>query len=227
MEITDQDIKEMFNPSYDRNNPKFEEFKKGTDDCYWPNRFGFTYESVAARAVEICGPGEGGTRYERTIRDDLQMVNSILKMDFTRTDLVPNFKLTSLEWFGDEVCKDVCSPESYQEQVRDLRIKMFSQGHFTKERTKDELRHVGKVLGVAEIYVYRYDSELHLLRGDLITCLGTIDHIDVPDKFKCQYLTMNEKDYQNYICAGTTMAADFDSWFDDPNAQVLIVTYEG
>lgn len=224
MALTDQEIKEMYSPSYDRNNPKFEEFKNRSSDCFWPNRFGITYEMMGDKAVEICGGGE--ERKEKTIADALQSIRIILDMQFERTDLVPNYELTSLKWWGDEICRETCSPQGYQDQVRWRRISNISRGAMKKVRSKNELRRIGKEIDVAEIYVYRYISDWHFLRAENIACVGVIDSVYIPEEFNCQYVALNEKEYQDHICAGTCQAADFDKWFDDKNANVLIVTIE-
>lgn len=76
----------------------------------------------------------------------------------------------------------------------------------------------------AEVEVYTYTGKKHIIHTD---CIESLD-IDINDMYcaaidEFDYEVMNEDDYNNSVLANTGMMADFDDWYGNKNAKVLVV----
>lgn len=76
-----------------------------------------------------------------------------------------------------------------------------------------------------EMEVYRYNSDKYQrLLTDYIRSLD--DKVAIADLDECEvesYWLMNEEEYDNTILANNSIRADFEMWYGDHNAKVLVV----
>lgn len=74
--------------------------------------------------------------------------------------------------------------------------------------------------------IYRYVAKKHSIHTDSIEFLhsweneGDFSNLDLE---VCDYRLMNEEEYNNTIEANNCMTADFETWYGDKNAIVLVI----
>jgi hypothetical protein len=75
-----------------------------------------------------------------------------------------------------------------------------------------------------EYQIYAYTDRTHREHGDFITNLNEIYSIDfLKDKEVLHYEIMDEERYNETIFANCSESADFELWYDDKDAKVLVM----
>lgn len=83
---------------------------------------------------------------------------------------------------------------------------------------KELLKEQGNEYYDIEVYKYTFDNHKSI-HTDYITSIEDYnDNTEVED-----YQLMNEEDYNNSILANSSKQADFEEWYDDKDAIVLVV----
>lgn len=89
--------------------------------------------------------------------------------------------------------------------------------------TKEEVKKMAAQ--AAEVEIYRFNKADRYIRGihtDNTACMDMkVD--DLPDEFKGEVQLMDEEEYENTLLANSSMSADFESWYGDKDAKVLVV----
>ena len=89
--------------------------------------------------------------------------------------------------------------------------------------TKEEVKKMAAQ--AAEVEIYRFNKADRYIRGihtDNTACMDMkVD--DLPDEFKGEVQLMDEEEYDNTLLANSSMSADFDDWYGDKDAKVLVV----
>ena len=77
----------------------------------------------------------------------------------------------------------------------------------------------------AEVEIYRFNQADRYIRGihtDNTACMDmSIDNL--PEDFTGQVELMDEEEYGNTILANSSMDADFEDWYGNRDAKVLVV----
>ena len=77
----------------------------------------------------------------------------------------------------------------------------------------------------AEVEIYRFNQADRYIRGihtDNTACMDmNVD--DLPDEFKGEVQLMGEEEYDNTLLANSSMSADFEEWYGNRDAKVLVV----
>ena len=89
--------------------------------------------------------------------------------------------------------------------------------------TRNEIKEMAAQAAEVEIYRFivpdRYTRDIHT---DNVSSVDmSVD--ELPDKFKGQVRLMDEREYNNTIGANSSMSADFEDWYGDKRAKVLVV----
>lgn len=89
--------------------------------------------------------------------------------------------------------------------------------------TKEEVKKMADQ--AAEVEIYRFnqtDRYVHGIHTDNTACMDMkVD--DLPDEFKGDVQLMDEEEYGNTILANSSISADFEDWYGDKDAKVLVV----
>lgn len=77
--------------------------------------------------------------------------------------------------------------------------------------------------GCADIEIYKFIGKKHSIHTDNIkdSAYSSID--ELPDEVECDCQIMDEEDYNRTILANGGEKSDFEGWYGDKNAKVLIV----
>ena len=77
----------------------------------------------------------------------------------------------------------------------------------------------------AEVEIYRFNQADRYIRGihtDNTACMDMkVD--DLPDEFKGIVQLMGEEEYNHTLLANSSMSADFEDWYGNRDAKVLVV----
>ncbi len=77
----------------------------------------------------------------------------------------------------------------------------------------------------AEVQIFRFtelDKFVHGIHTDNTAGMDMkVD--DLPEEFKGDVQLMDEEEYDDTILANSSMSADFEDWYGDKNAKVLVV----
>lgn len=75
-----------------------------------------------------------------------------------------------------------------------------------------------------DIEVYRYTGKNHDIHTDFIESLDVnINDLKVESINDIDFQLMDEDDYNNSILANSCTAADFDDWYGDKDAKILVI----
>ena len=67
--------------------------------------------------------------------------------------------------------------------------------------------------------VYRFRDNLHIISSEYITAINDeTDHDEV-----CEYKLMDENEYNHTVYANSSYTADFEGYYDNKDAKVLII----
>lgn len=88
---------------------------------------------------------------------------------------------------------------------------------------KNYLKELASNCADVEIYVYR--GENHSIHTDSIKGLD-INLDNLPDEIECDFSEMDEEEYNETILANSGVKADFDDWYDDKEAKVLVIVLD-
>lgn len=77
----------------------------------------------------------------------------------------------------------------------------------------------------AEVEIYRFTQQDRYIRGIHTDNTASMDMKvgDLPDEFKGDVQLMDEEEYDSTILANSSMSADFEDWYGNKNAKVLVV----
>jgi hypothetical protein len=89
--------------------------------------------------------------------------------------------------------------------------------------TREEVKKMAAQAAEVEIYRFnqadRYILDIHT---DNTACMDMkVD--DLPDEFNGIVQLMDEEDYDNTLLANSSMSADFEDWYGNKDANVLVV----
>ena len=89
--------------------------------------------------------------------------------------------------------------------------------------TKEEVNKMAAQ--AAEVEIYRFTQQDRYIRGIHTDNTDSMDVKvdDLPDEFKGEVQLMDEEEYDNTLLANSSMSADFESWYGDKDAKVLVV----
>ena len=77
----------------------------------------------------------------------------------------------------------------------------------------------------AEVQIFRFtqlDKFVHGIHTDNTGCMD-MKVTDLPEEFKGDVQLMDEQEYDDTILANSSMCADFEDWYGDKDAKVLVV----
>lgn len=89
------------------------------------------------------------------------------------------------------------------------------------KHSKNYLKDLAK--GCADIEIYKFVGKKHSIHTDNISDSGYSSIDELPDEVECDCQIMDEEDYNRTILANGGEKADFEGWYGDKNAKVLIV----
>lgn len=78
----------------------------------------------------------------------------------------------------------------------------------------------------ADVELYRYAGRNHSIHTDCLVSLNdelNFKELYCTDIEEIDFEVMDEQEYNNTILANTSVEADFDEWYGDKNAKVLVV----
>lgn len=70
-----------------------------------------------------------------------------------------------------------------------------------------------------DIEFYKFFDRRHSVHSDFIRSIESMKDDEEPE----YYELMNEEEYNSSILANISIPADFDMWYDDKNAKVLVI----
>lgn len=73
---------------------------------------------------------------------------------------------------------------------------------------------------VADIEIYKFTGYRHDIHNDFIKSVD-VSHNSETEIY--DYEIMDEEDYERTICANSDVFADFEEWYGDKNAKVLVI----
>lgn len=82
-----------------------------------------------------------------------------------------------------------------------------------------------KAKKAVEVQIFRFTQQDRYIRGIHTDNTGCID-INVeqlPDEFHAEVQLMNEEEYEHTLLANDCTTADFEDWYGDKDAKVLVV----
>lgn len=91
------------------------------------------------------------------------------------------------------------------------------------KQTRQEVQELAKQ--AAEVQIFRFTQLDKFVHGIHTDNTGGMDMKveDLPEEFKGDVQMMDEEDYGDTILANSSMCADFEDWYGDKNAKVLVV----
>lgn len=89
--------------------------------------------------------------------------------------------------------------------------------------TRNEIKQMAAQAAEVEIYHFtQLDRYIRSIHTDNTACLDiTVDNL--PEEFKGDVQLMDEEEYENTLLANSSMSADFEDWYGDKDAKVLVV----
>jgi len=88
--------------------------------------------------------------------------------------------------------------------------------------TRDELIEASKMADSVEIY--QYSDFTHRIHSDFIQSDGELEYIyQLPSEVDCDYELMDEERYNNTILANCGLAVNFETWYGNKNAEILVI----
>ena len=77
----------------------------------------------------------------------------------------------------------------------------------------------------AEVEIYRFNQADRYIRGIHTDNTASMDMKvdDLPDEFKGEVQLMDEEEYDNTLLANSSMSADFEDWYGNKKAKVLVI----
>ena len=77
----------------------------------------------------------------------------------------------------------------------------------------------------AEVQIFRFTQLDRYIRGIHTDNTGGMDMnvADLPEEFKGDVQLMDEEEYDNTLLANSCTSADFEDWYGDKDAKVLVV----
>ena len=90
-------------------------------------------------------------------------------------------------------------------------------------QTRQEVQELAKQ--AAEVQIFRFtqlDRYIRKIHTDNTACMDmNVD--DLPEEFKGDVQLMDEEEYDNTLLANSCTSADFEDWYGDKDAKVLVV----
>lgn len=71
--------------------------------------------------------------------------------------------------------------------------------------------------------IWKYTDKTERLHTNFIKNIDEEYSLDRLNDFEADYFIMDESEYDKTICANCCQAANFEEWYDDKNAKVLVI----
>lgn len=76
-----------------------------------------------------------------------------------------------------------------------------------------------------DVEIYQYIGRNHTFHGDAIKSVD-LQLDNLPDEVECDFSEMDEEEYNSTIMGNSCEDADFEDWYGDKDAKVLVIVLD-